>query len=252
MKKFLSLVLASIMILGLVACGQKAAAPVANDGGATKLIMCTNAEFPPYEFKDGGNFMGIDVECAKLIGEKLGVEVEILDIAFDSLIPTVMSGKADFVMAGMTVTEDRKESVDFSHTYQTAVQTIVVPANSPIQGVEDMYGKKIGVQTGTTGDIYCSGDFGDEAMERYSKIIDGFQAMKSGKIDAIVVDDQVAKAIVEQDSSSFKILETAYAEEDYAIAVKKGNKDLLDKINAAIDEMKSNGQLKAIVDKYIK
>ena len=253
MKKILSLTLASIMVLGLVACGQNASAPATSGGASTtKLVMCTNAEFPPYEFKDGGNFMGIDVECAKLIGEKIGAEVEILDIAFDSLIPTVMSGKADFAMAGMTVTEDRKESVDFSHTYQTAVQTIVVPADSAIKGVEDMYGKKIGVQTGTTGDIYCTDDFGDSSMERYSKIIDGFQAMKSGKIDAIVVDDQVAKAIVEQDASSFKILETAYAEEDYAIAVKKGNKDLLNKINAAIDEMKSNGQLKAIVDKYIK
>ena len=103
----------------------------------------------------------------------------------------------------------------------------------------------------STGDIYCSDDFGEESMMRYSKIVDGFQAMKTGKIDAIVVDDQVAKAIVEQDSSSFKILETASAEEEYAIAVKKGNSDLLNKINAAIDEMKSNGELKKIVDKYI-
>lgn len=252
MKKFLSLVLSIVMILGLVACGQKAATTTASaDGTATKLVMCTNAEFPPYEFKDGGDFKGIDIECAKLIGQKIGAEVEILDIAFDSLIPTVMSGKADFAMAGMTVTEDRKENVDFSHTYQKAVQTIVVPSSSGIQSVEDMYGKKIGVQTGTTGDIYCSGDFGEESMMRYSKIVDGFQAMKTGKIDAIVVDDQVAKAIVEQDSASFRILDTAYAEEEYAIAVKKGNSALLNKINAAIDEMKSNGELKKIVDKYI-
>ena len=255
MKKFLSLALSVVMILGLVACGQKAASTATTEaaGGSApaKLVMCTNAEFPPYEYKDGGEFKGIDVECAKIIGEKLGAEIEILDIAFDTLIATVNSGKADFAMAGMTVTEDRLESVDFSHTYQKAVQTVVVPANSSIQSIDDMYGKKIGVQTGTTGDIYCSGDFGEEAMERYSKIVDGFQAMKSGKIDAVVVDDQVAKAIVEQDSASFKILDTAYAEEEYAIAVKKGNKELLDKINAAIDEMKSNGQLKSIVDKYI-
>ena len=253
MKKFLSLVLSIVMILGLVACGQKAATTTASaDGTATKLVMCTNAEFPPYEYKDGGKFMGIDVECAKLIGEKLGVEVEILDIAFDSLIPTVMSGKADFAMAGMTVTEDRKESVDFTHTYQKAVQAIVVPIDSTISSANSLEGKKIGVQTGTTGDIYCSGDFGDEAVERYSKIIDGFQAMKSGKIDAVVVDDQVASAIVEQDSTAFKILETAYAEEEYAIAVKKGNADLLNKLNSVIDEIKSNGELQAIVNKYIK
>ena len=252
MKKFLSLVLSIVMILGLVACGQKAATTASPDGTATKLVMCTNAEFPPYEYKDGGKFMGIDVECAKLIGEKLGVEVEILDIAFDSLIPTVMSGKADFAMAGMTVTEDRKESVDFTHTYQKAVQAIVVPIDSTISSANSLEGKKIGVQTGTTGDIYCSGDFGDAAVERYSKIIDGFQAMKSGKIDAVVVDDQVASAIVEQDSTAFKILETAYAEEEYAIAVKKGNTDLLNKLNSVIDEIKSNGELQAIVSKYIK
>jgi len=253
MKKFLSLVLSIVMILGLVACAQKAATTTASaDGTATKLVMCTNAEFPPYEYKDGGKFMGIDVECAKLIGEKLGVEVEILDIAFDSLIPTVMSGKADFAMAGMTVTEDRKESVDFTHTYQKAVQAIVVPIDSTISSANSLEGKKIGVQTGTTGDIYCSGDFGDAAVERYSKIIDGFQAMKSGKIDAVVVDDQVASAIVEQDSTAFKILETAYAEEEYAIAVKKGNTDLLNKLNSVIDEIKSNGELQAIVSKYIK
>ena len=254
MKKFLSLTLSVVMILGLVACATKQAqtSSASAENSSAKLVMCTNAEFPPYEYKDGGEFMGIDVECAKLIGEKLGVEVEILDIAFDSLIPTVMSGKADFAMAGMTVTEDRKENVDFSHTYQKAVQTIVVPVNSTIETVDDMYGKKIGVQTGTTGDIYCSDDFGEESMERYSKIVDGFQAMKTGKIDAVVVDDQVAKAIVAQDETSFKILETAYAEEEYAIAVKKGNTELLNKINTVIDEIKSNGELKAIVDKYIK
>ena len=256
MKKFLSLVLSMVVILGLVACSQPTAsttsAPAADGNAApAKLIMCTNAEFPPYEYKDGGKFMGIDVDCATLIGKKLGVDVEILDIAFDSLIPTVMSGKADFAMAGMTVTEDRKESVDFTHTYQKAVQAIVVPISSAIASADDLYEKKIGVQTGTTGDIYCSGDFGDSAIERYSKIIDGFQAMKAGKIDAVVVDDQVARAIVEQDATAFKVLETAYAEEEYAIAVKKGNKDLLNKLNSVIDEIKATGELQAIVNKYI-
>ena len=244
MKKVLSLLLVGAMALGLAACGSKASAP-------TKLVMCTNAEFPPYEYKDGGDFKGIDIECAKLIGQKLGVEVEIMDIAFDSLIPTVMSEKADFAMAGMTVTEDRLESVDFTHTYQTAVQAIVVLNNSSIASLDDLEGKKIGVQTGTTGDLYCTEDFGNDSMERYTKIIDGFQAMKTGKIDAIVIDDQVAKAIVDQDTASFKILDTPYAEEEYAIAVKKGNTELLNKLNKVIDEIKSNGQLKAIIDKYI-
>ena len=252
MKKILSLVISFVLVLSLVACGNSNSTVSSEGGSVKKLIMCTNAEFPPYEYKEGGQFAGIDVECARLIGSKLGYEVEILDIAFDSLIPTVMSGKADFAMAGMTVTEDRLKNIDFTHTYQTAVQTIVVPSNSSIENADDLSGKKIGVQTGTTGDIYCTDDFGDSALERYPKIIDGFQAMKAGKIDACVVDDQVAKSIVASDSGSFKILDTAYAEEEYAIAVKKGNTELLNKLNSAIDEIKSNGELKKIVDKYIK
>lgn len=255
MKKILALILSLVMALSLVACSSSA--PSSNAGnsdasGPKKLVMCTNAEFPPYEFKEGGQFAGIDVECARLIGSKLGYEVEILDIAFDSLIPTVMSGKADFAMAGMTVTEDRLKNIDFTHTYQTAVQTVVVPSSSSIESIDDLSDKKIGVQTGTTGDIYCSGDFGEDAIERYSKIIDGFQAMKAGKIDACVVDDQVAKSIVASDGGSFKILDTAYANEEYAIAVKKGNTELLNKLNSVIDEIKANGELKKIIDKYIK
>ena len=258
MKKLLGVILSILMVMSLVACGSKTttllsgevAAPAANE--TKKLIMCTNAEFPPYEYKEGGEFKGIDVEVAKLIGEKLGYEIEILDIAFDSIIPTINSDKADFGMAGMTVTEDRKENVDFSHTYQTAVQAIIVPANSEIVDIDGLSDKKIGVQLGTTGDIYCTGDFGETNIARYPKIVDGVQAMKAGTIDACVIDDQVAKAVVAQDSSSFKILDTPYAEEEYAIAVKKGDTELLDKINKAVDEIKASGELQKIVDKYIK
>ena len=251
MKKFLGIILATAMVLGLVACRGAEQTASTTSSSLPKLVMCTNAEFPPYEFKDGGEFKGIDVEAAKKIGEKLGYEVEIMDIAFDSIIPTVNSGKADFGMAGMTVTEDRLQNIDFSHTYQTAVQAVIVPIDSSIASIDDMQGKKIGVQLGTTGDIYCTDDFGEENISRYPKIVDGVQAMKSGMIDACVIDDQVAKAVVAQDGGLFKILDTPYAEEEYAIAVKKGNKDLLDKINKAIDEMKSNGELAAIVGKYI-
>lgn len=262
MKKLFGIILSFLMIMSLVACGSSAstsnstesaaASSETNAANAQKLIMCTNAEFQPYEYKDGGEIVGIDVEIAKKIGEKIGAEIEILDIAFDSLIPTVNSGKADFAMAGMTVTEDRLENVDFTHTYQTAVQAIIIPSNSDIKEIDDMNGKKIGVQLGTTGDIYCTGDFGDEFISRYPKIVDGVQAMKTGTIDACVVDDQVAKAIVAQDGNNFTILDTPYAEEEYAIAVKKGNKDLLDKLNAAIDEMKNNGEIASIIGKYIK
>ena len=253
MKKFLSLLLIGAMVLGLVACGNAAGSKTfgSTDASAKKIIMCTNAEFPPYEYKDGAEFKGIDIEIIDAVGKKLGYKVEIMDIAFDAEIPAVMSGKADFAMSGMTVTEDRLENVDFTHTYQTAVQAVVVPANSSIASIDDMYGKKIGVQQGTTGDIYCTDDFGDAAMERYPKILDGLQAMKSGKIDACVIDDQVAKTMVAADAGSFKILDTAYAEEEYAIAVKKGNTELLDKLNSAIDEMKASGEISNIIGKYI-
>ena len=257
MKKFLTLVLSSIMVLSLFACGNNSAsnetvAQTNDSAPIAKLVMCTNAEFPPYEYKDEAEFKGIDIEIAKLIGEQLGAEVEILDIAFDACIPTVMSGKADFAMAGMTVTEDRLENVDFSETYQKAVQAVIVLSDSTIASIDDMAGKKIGVQTGTTGDIYCTDDFGEDSMERYAKIVDGVQAMKAGKIDACVVDDQVAKAIVDTDPEGLKILDTAYAEEEYAIAVKKGNVELLNNINAAIKELKANGKLQNIIDAYIK
>ena len=225
MKKLLSIILVGAMIISLIACTKKEA-KVDTTAVSTTLVMATNAEFPPYEFKEDNQFKGIDVEVAGKIAEKLGTTVEILDIAFDSIIPSVMSGKADFGMAGMTVTEDRKQSVDFSNTYQTAVQAVIVPANSDIADIEGLTGKKIGVQLGTTGDIYCTDDFGDENISRYPKIVDGVQAMKSGMIDACVVDDQVAKAVVAQDEGSFKILNTPYAEEEYAIAVKKGNTEL--------------------------
>lgn len=256
MKKILSLLLSVLVLTLLFSCTKNTNAVsesiASNEQGSNKLIMCTNAEFPPYEYKEGGEIVGIDVEIAKKISEKLGFEIEILDIAFDSLIPTVNSGKADFAMAGMTVTEDRLLNVDFTHTYQTAVQAVIVPNNSEIKEIGDLNGKKIGVQLGTTGDIYCSDDFGEENISRYPKIVDGIQAMKVGTIDACVVDDQVAKAIIAQESDSFKILDTAYTEEEYAIAVKKGNSDLLNKLNNAIDELKSSGELKTIIDKYIK
>ena len=271
MKKILSLLLSIFMLMSLVACGSsnKPVVEVPTDGSVvdapsteiavdetktnsnSTLVMCTNAEFPPYEYKDNNEFKGIDVEISQLIAKKLGVEIRIEDIAFDSLLPEVNSGKADFAMAGMTVTEDRKEFVDFTHTYQTAVQVIVVPSNSTIENVEDLHEKTVGVQLGTTGDIYCSDPESNLKVERFPKIIDGFQAMKAGRIDACVIDDQVAKNIVEQDASSYKILETKYADEEYAIAVKKGNTDLLNKLNNIIDEIKSNGELDAIIKKYI-
>lgn len=258
MKKLFCLVLSTILALSTIACGtknsSKNAASSNNQSTTTaskKLVMCTNAEFPPYEYHDGSNIIGIDIDIIKKIGEMKGFEVEIMDIAFDACIPAVMNSKADFAMSGMTVTEDRKENVDFTHTYQTAIQNVIVPSDSTIKTIEDLKGKKIGVIEGYTGDLYATEDFGEEYISRYHKNTDGFQSLKSGRIDAFIIDDQVAKALVAEDGGDYKILDSAYALEEYAIAVKKGNKEILDMLNSAIDEMKSNGELQKIIDKYI-
>lgn len=219
--------------------------------------MATNAEFPPYEYHDssqtgpdGSDIVGIDAEIAGAIAEKLGKDLVIEDIAFDSLIPELQSGKADFVAAGMTVTEDRLVNVDFSDTYATAVQSIIVTSDSEIAGPDDLAGKKIGVQQGTTGDLYATDDFGDENIDRYPKGVDAVQALVQGKVDAVIIDNEPAKVFV-GDNEGLKLLDTAYAEEEYAIAVKKGNTELLEQINTVIQELKDSGEMDSIIGKYI-
>ena len=255
MKKLFCYLLSVLMILGLVACNNKPTSNVTNSSESTNtiktLVMCTNAEFPPYEYHEGSEIIGIDIDIIKTIGKMKGFEVKIDDIAFDATIPAVMSGKADFAMSGMTVTEDRLQNVDFTHTYQTAIQSVSVPPNSSIKSVADLNGKKIGVIEGYTGDLYATEDFGEENIARYHKNTDGFQALRSGKVDAFIIDDQVAIALVAENGGDFTILDSAYATEEYAIAVKKGNKEILDMLNEGIDEMKANGELQRIISKYI-
>ncbi len=214
-----------------------------------KLVMVTNAEFPPYEYHDNNDIVGIDADIAKAIADKMGMELEIQDMAFDSLIPAVQSGKADFTAAGMTVNEDRKKNVDFTDTYAQAAQVIIVKDGSEIKATADLDGKKIGVQTGTTGDIYA-GDIKDAKINRYNKGMEAVMALTQEKIDAVVIDREPAKVFVKE-NAGLKILDEAFTEEEYAIAVKKGNTELLDKMNAAIKELKDSGELQKIVDKYI-
>ena len=215
-----------------------------------KLVMVTNAEFPPYEFHDQNAIVGIDVEIAGAIAEQLGLELEIEDIAFDSIIPEIVSGKADIGAAGMTVTEDRKQNVDFSDTYAHATQVIIVKEDSEIKGVADLEGKIMGVQQGTTGDIYVSGDYGDEAVERYAKGMEAVQALAQGKVDAVVIDGEPAKQYIKE-VAGLKIIDESYTDEDYAIAIKKGNTAMVEAVNAALAELKSEGKLDEIVAKYI-
>ena len=229
--------------------GAETTAAIGGEGKV--LVMATNAEFPPYEYHDGGDIVGIDVEVAEAIAGKLGMTLEVEDIAFDSIIPELESGKADIGVAGMTVNEDRLKNVDFTDPYTTASQVIIVKEDSEIAGPDDLKGKYIGVQLGTTGDIYAS-DYEEEGstIERYNKGFEAVQAMQQGKIDAVVIDQEPAKVFVSQ-NEGIKILDEALTVEEYAIAVKKGNTELLNQVNGALAELKESGELQAIIDKYI-
>ncbi len=217
---------------------------------AGKLTMATNAAFPPYEMTtDAGEFEGIDIETAQAIADKLGLELQIDDMDFDAALLSVQQGKADIVMAGVTVTDERKAVMDFSDSYATGIQSIVVPEGSDIASPDDLAGKKIGTQRGTTGYIYCSDDFGDENVVAYDDGLTAVQALNNGQVDAVVIDNAPAKEFVAA-NPGLVILDTSYAEEDYAIGVAKGS-SLKDAVNAALEELKADGTLQSIVDKYI-
>ena len=217
---------------------------------AGKLTMATNAAFPPYEMTtDAGEFEGIDIETAQAIADKLGLELQIDDMDFDAALLSVQQGKADIVMAGVTVTDERKAVMDFSDSYATGIQSIIVPEGSDIATPDDLAGKKIGTQRGTTGYIYCSDDFGDENVVAYDDGLTAVQALNNGQVDAVVIDNAPAQEFVAA-NPGLVILDTSYAEEDYAIGMAKGSA-LEDAINATLEELKADGTLQSIVDKYI-
>lgn len=241
MKKIIAAALAGAMVMSL------GMAVMAEDDGV--LVMATNAEFPPYEYHEGDEIVGIDAEVAGLIAEELGMTLEIEDMAFDSVLAAVQSGKADIAMAGITVTEDRMQAVNFTDTYTTATQVIIVNEDSEIATPDDLVGKTIGVQLGTTGDIYVE-DIEDATIERYNKGFEAVQALMQDKIDAVVIDGEPAKVFVEQ-NEGIKLVDEAFTEEEYAIAVAKDNDELLEKINAALATLKENGEFQKVIDKYI-
>ena len=248
LKKIVSVLLAAACVFSLAACGSKESSEDSSE--KETLVMATNAEFPPYEYHEGDDIVGIDAEFAAAIAEKLGMELKIEDMAFDSIIPAVTAGKADIGVAGMTVTEDRLESVNFSDTYATATQVVIVKEDSDITGPDDLAGKTVGVQLGTTGDIYAS-DIEDATVEQYNKGFEAVQALTQGKIDAVIIDGEPAKEFVKE-AEGLKILDEAFTEEEYAIAIAKDNTDLEEKINDALGELKDSGKLDEIIAKYIK
>ncbi len=269
MKRILALMLCAFMLVAcLAACNET---PADNKGDADTTVadttvadttegktddvkvikMGTNAAFPPYEYKEGDAFVGIDVEIAEAIAAELGMTLEIVDMEFDSIITSVQQGEVDFGMAGMTVTDERLLEVDFTSSYATGVQSVIVVEGSEIATIDDLAGKKIGVQLGTTGDIYASDDYGSDNVTQYGKGADAVIALKGGDVDAVIIDNEPAKAFVAE-NEGLKILDTDYAIEDYAIAIKKENTDLLDKINAALETLTENGTIDTIIGKYIK
>lgn len=263
LKKMVMALAAGVMALSMVGCGDKTTDTASTDNSANtqteaiakitntegKLIWATNAEFPPYEYIEDGKVVGIDNEIANYIGEKLGLEVECENMNFDSVLAAVQSGKADLGLAGMTVREDRLQAVNFSDTYVKSSQVIIVRNDSDIANVDGLKDKTVGVQTGTTGDIYVSDEEGVK-VERYNKGAEAVQALAQGKIDAVVIDEQPAKAFVEA-TEGIKILDEKFTDEEYAIAINKKNDELLKKVNEALAEMKENGKLDEIISKYI-
>lgn len=283
MKKALSLMTAAALVLSLAACGStassaassEAASPEAASSDAAsseaasseaasetetaelstvepgKLIMSTNAAFPPYEMTtDSGEFEGIDIETAQAIADKLGLELQIDDMDFDAALLAVQQGKADMVMAGVTVTDERQNVMDFTDSYATGIQSIIVKEDSDIASVDDLAGKKIGTQRGTTGYLYCSDDFGDENVVAYDNGLTAVQMLNNGQVDCVVIDNAPAREFIAA-NPGLKLLDTAYVEESYAIGVGKGNTELKDAINTALEELKADGTLQTIVDKYI-
>lgn len=241
MKKLLALTLAVLMLaLVFAGCGSK-----------EKLVMGTNAEFPPYEFvDDSGKIVGIDAEIAQAVAAKMGYELEIKDMKFDSLITAVQSGNIDFALAGMTVTDERLLSVNFSNTYATGVQVVIVKEGSEITNLDALEGKIIGVQSGTTGDIYCTDDYGQDHVKQYDSGALAVAALINGQVDCVIIDNEPAKNFVKA-NTGLKILETEYAVEDYAAAIAKDNTELLDAFNNALAELKEEGKLDEIIKKYI-
>lgn len=271
-RSFLAAAGLSVAALALTACGgssastassvassaasSEAASTSAAAGELTtveagKLTMATNAAFPPYEMTtDAGEFEGIDIETAQAIADKLGLELQIDDMDFDAALLAVQQGKSDMVMAGVTVTDERQNVMDFTDSYATGIQSIIVKEDSDIASVDDLAGKKIGTQRGTTGYLYCSDDFGDENVVAYDDGLTAVQMLNNGQVDCVVIDNAPAKEFIAA-NPGLKLLDTAYVEEDYAIGVGKGNTELKDAINTALEELKADGTLQAIVDKYI-
>jgi len=247
MKKIVTLALATVLALSMFCGCGKSGGMTVTEG---KLTMATNAYFPPYEYYEGSEIVGIDAEIAKAIADKLGLELEIADMEFDSIITAVSSGKADLGLAGMTVTEERLKNINFSDSYAQGVQVVIVKQGSEIKSIDDIAGHSIGVQLATTGDIYAQSDFGNDNVVEFNKGNDAIMALLSDKVDCVIIDNEPAKSYVSA-NEGLVILDTEYVTEDYAACISKENEALLKAVNEALADLTADGTIQAILDKYI-
>ena len=253
MKKTMKLTSIILCLALCAAClagcgGSKPAAPAAAPAAETKVLkVATNVAFPPYEFYENEQAVGIDVEIIQAICDKLGYTMELNDMEFGSII-----GKIDVGFGAITITEERAKSVHFTTSYSTGIQSIIVTEDSPITGVDDLKadGIKIGVQQDTTGDIYATGDFGEDHIARFNKGADAVQALLTGKCNAVIIDNSPAETFVSQ-NEGLKILPTVYAEEAYGFELSYDNEALYNEVNGALEELLADGTVQAIIDKYI-
>ena len=237
MKNILRLSLLFICLIVMVGCGKK---------DDNKLVMVTEAGFAPYEYYENGEIVGVDVDIAKEIAKELGKELVIKDIAFDSIINEVRTGKADIGAAGISYSDKRAKKVDFSINYSTSNQVVVVKNGSNIRDVNNIDGKKIAVQLGSVADTYVTSNFKNSEIVREKKYLAAIQDLKDGKADAVVMDELPAKEMV-KNNNDIMILSGNLASDSYGMVVKKGNTKLLNTIDKVLNRLKENGK----IDKYV-
>lgn len=271
LKKTLAIMAAVCMMAAMTACGSSkpaespsaatteaaqettgaAEAAALTTVNAGKLTMSTNAAFPPYEMTtDTGEFEGIDIELAGAIAEMLGLELVVDDMDFDAALLAVQQGKSDIVMAGVSVTDERKQVMDFSDPYSNGVQVVIVASDSDIETIDDLAGKMIGTQRGTTGNLYCTDDYGEDHVTTYDNGLTAVQALLNGQVDCVVIDQEPARSFVKA-NPGLKILDSKYVTEEYAIGIAKGNTALVDAVNKCLAELKDGGTLDSVISKYI-
>jgi len=257
MKKFAALLLIAALLVCMAACGSKPAAQASvKTIESGKLIMATNAQFPPYEMVADGEgvnktgFEGIDVEIATELAKRLNLTLVIDDMDFDAALVAVQNNRCDMVLAGLSYSEERDEVMDFSDPYAQGVQVVIVKEGSSIASIDDLDGAMIGTQRGTTGYIYCTGDYGDDHVSAYDNGALAVKALLNGQVDCVVIDQAPAKEYVAQ-NEGLAILDTNYVLEDYCIAVDQGNADLQKLLNDTLKAMIEDGTVQAILDKYI-